>query len=99
MKKFGENLETIMQKNNLSARELSRRLGLPQKTVAEWVGANGRLPRNVDALKKLAECFNCSVHFLLFGEEDQRFSIENMLSKTEVHTALYEISIKKVNRE
>jgi hypothetical protein len=54
------------------------------------------MPRDPQVLKKLAEYFDCSVYFLLFGEEDPKSLIGEILEKTEIHTGIYEISIKKV---
>ncbi len=96
MKTFGENLEKLLQSRNLTVAQLARALGLPAKTVTEWVGDGGRTPRNTEHLKKLADYFGCTIHFLLFGEEDPRSVIGNLLDKTELHTGLYEITIRRV---
>lgn len=97
MKSFGENLQELMRKRNLSSKELALALSVPVRTVSEWIGSGGRTPRDLSALKKLADYFRCSIHFLLFGEEDPKNSINALLEKTEIHTGLYEITIKKVN--
>jgi transcriptional regulator with XRE-family HTH domain len=96
MTSFGRNLESLMQEKNLSTRTLAKNINLPYKTVQEWLGANFRMPRDPQVLKKLAEYFDCSVYFLLFGEEDPKSLIGEILEKTEIHTGIYEISIKKV---
>ena len=93
---FGRNLEMLMQEKNLSTRALAKNINLPYKTVQEWLGANSRMPRDPQVLKKLAEYFDCSVHFLLFGEEDPKSLIGEILEKTEIHSGMYEISIKRV---
>ena len=95
---FGENLKRLMIEKNLSAPKLAKAINCPPKTVQEWLGPHGRVPRDLDALKKLAEYFECSTHSLLFGEEDPRSPFAEILEKTEIHCGLYEISIKKVNR-
>jgi len=91
---FGERLKSLMAEKNLSAKALSRKLGVPYNTLQEWLSS--RIPRNPESLKKISAYFNISVHFLLFGEEDPSSLIGNILEKTEIHTALYEISIKRV---
>ncbi len=96
VKKFGDVLQHLMEQKNLSARELASRLGFPAKTVNEWVGKGGRMPRNPDHLKKLADFFQVSLHQLLFGEDDPRSLLSEVLNKTEIHTGLYEISIKRI---
>jgi len=94
--KFGGILEKLMQGKPISARALAKKLNIPYKTVQEWIGSNSRMPRDPEVLKKLSDYFGCSVYFLLFGEEDPKSFIGEMLEKTEIHTGLYEISIKKV---
>lgn len=93
---FGENLKSLMKTHNLSARELAKRIGVPAKTLAEWLDPGYRMPRNPEHLKKLSKLFDCSVHQLLFGEEDPKSIIGAVLEKSEIHTGLYEISIRKV---
>ena len=95
MKTFGENLKDLMKRDRVSVAELGKAVGEPTKTIQEWVG-RGRTPRSLDAIPKLAAFFNVSTHFLLCGEEDPRSGIGQLLDKTELHTGLYEISIKKV---
>ena len=96
MREFGANLQALMKSRKLSARLLAKELHLSQKTVADWVGAGGSVPRDPALIKKLADYFEVTTHSLLFGEEDPRSSLGAILDKTEIHTGLYEISIKKV---
>ncbi len=93
---FGNNLESLMKQKNLSVRTLSKQINTPYKTVQEWVGTNSRMPRDPEVLRKLSEFFNCSVYYLLFGKEDPKSLIGEILEKTEIHTGMYEITIKKV---
>ena len=95
-KTFGEVLKQLMSERNLSVSQLAKAINCPSKTVQEWLGPHGRIPRDLDVLKRLAQHFHCSTHALLFGEEDPRGLIGEILEKTEIHTGLYEITIKKV---
>jgi transcriptional regulator with XRE-family HTH domain len=85
-----------MKQKRVSARALAKDLGLSAKTVQEWVGPGGRMPRNATHLRALSEYFDTSVHYLLFGEDDPKSALGAILDKTEIHTGLYEITIKKV---
>lgn len=93
---FGKNLESLMRQKSISARALAKKLNIPYKTVQEWIGTDARMPRDPNILKKLSSFFDCSVYFILFGEEDPKSFIGEILEKTEIHTGLYEISIRKV---
>lgn len=95
-RKFGEILKELMAGKGISASAMARAIGVSAKTVHEWLGAEGRVPRDLDAVKHLGEYFNCSTHYLLFGEEDPKSIISDILNKTELHTGLYEITIRKV---
>jgi transcriptional regulator with XRE-family HTH domain len=83
--------------NNLSGRQFAKDIGVNQKTVSSWLGDNGSFPSDPLVIKKIAEKFDISVHELLFGEQDPKSLLGELLNKTEVHTGLYEITIKKVN--
>ena len=94
---FGKNLSELMKTRNLSGRKLAEDLMVPYRTVQEWIGPGSRMPRDSENIRKLAEYFQCSTHFLLFGVEDPRSLIGEILDKTEIHTGLYEITIRKVS--
>jgi len=94
---FGRNIKALLKERNLSVREFARQIHTSQKTVQEWVSSDGnRIPRSAEVLKDIANYFGCSVYFILFGQEDPRSLISEILDKTEIHSGLYEISIKKV---
>lgn len=96
-KSFGENLKLLMQQKNLSASRMAKDIGVSAKTILEWTGKGGRMPRDPNHIKSLCDYFQVSTHQLLFGEDDPRSSIEAILDKTEVHTGTYELTIKRVN--
>ena len=95
---FGERLERLCKERGIAVNELARRISISSKTVHEWVGTSGRLPRNPQHLKALSQFFGVSLDFLLFGEENH-INLENLISKTELHTGLYEISIRRVSQK
>jgi len=94
---FGNNIKGLLKEKNLSVRAFAKKINKPQKTVQEWInGDNNRIPRDPNDLKTIANYFGCSVHFLLFGEEDPKSLLGEILEKTTVHSGLYQIEIKKV---
>lgn len=93
---FGHTLQALMDERRTSGRELAAAIDVPYKTIQEWLGSKSRMPRDPEALRRLAEFFGCSVHYLLFGEEDPHGLVGEILEKTEIHTGLYEITIRKV---
>lgn len=91
---FGKRLEALCKARGISANELSRKISVSSKTIYEWIGASGRIPRDPEHLRALSQLFSVSIEFLLFGEE-RSITIDSLISKTEIHTGLYEITIKK----
>lgn len=98
MESFGQTLQALMEERRVTGRELAAAISVPYKTIQEWLGSKARMPRDPEALRRLAEFFECSVHFLLFGEEDPRSLVGEIFEKTEIHTGLYEITIRRVSR-
>ena len=96
MKNFDENLKELMKQRGLNARQLSASLGVPAKTCQEWL--RGRMPRDVQVIKRLSDHFGVSVHYILYGTEQDgaTFDLASFLEKTTIHTGLYEITVKKV---
>jgi transcriptional regulator with XRE-family HTH domain len=96
MKSFGQNLKELMERDRVSVAHVAKAIGEPTKTVQEWTGPHGRSPRSLDVLPKLAAFFKVSITRLVSGEEEMHSALHSMLERTEIHTGLYEISIKKV---
>jgi len=97
MASFGQNLTRLLKAKNLSVREFAKTIEEPVATVNEWCGSTDRIPRSADVIKKIADFFSVTTHELLFGEADPRSLVGEILERTEIHTGLYEITIKKVN--
>ena len=97
MTEFGNNLRQLLKENKLSVKEFAEKLDMPIKTVTEW-SAKGRLPRDLNVIKKIASILNWSTHRVLFGEEDPKGLIEESLNNLEIHTGLYQISVKRIKQ-
>lgn len=87
-----------MKARGLSAAELSRKTEIPKRTISEWLGSAGRIPSKPEYYRKLSTALECSVEKLLFGK-DSTPGLEALLAKTEIHTGLYELTIRKVNKK
>lgn len=92
---FAKTLKTILRQKAKTTGDLAREINVSPKTIQDWL--TGRTPRDLDAVRRCAEYLGVSVHFLLYGENDGHNLIEQVLEKTELHTGLYEITIKKVS--
>ncbi|MGB0453989.1 MAG: hypothetical protein ACPGJV_09770 [Bacteriovoracaceae bacterium] len=94
---FGKNLEKLILANYSSIASFARDINLNAKTVQEWCGGGARFPSKPEYLRVMAEALRVTVHELMFGCLDKNEPLGSALEKTEIHTGLYEITIKKVD--
>ena len=81
---FATTLEELIGQHGLTTAKLAKRSDVSPKTISEQL--TGRTPRDLDAVKRCAEVFDISVHYLLYGENDPHNIITDILEKTEVHS-------------
>lgn len=55
--KFGEKVRDLRKKNSLTQDELAKCLGVSKRTIIGWE-RDGRYPRNVEILEKMADIFH-----------------------------------------
>lgn len=72
-------LGRLLKENGLSARELSRRVGIPQSTLNNFL--SGRGPHKPEQILSIAKYFNVSMELLLFGEDDRPPSLNDVLTE------------------
>ena len=63
-------LAQLLKDRGLSAREVSRKTGIPQSTFNNYL--SGRGPQNPEQILVLAQYFGVSMEFLLFGDDTLR---------------------------
>ena len=93
---FGENLEKLILENYRSVAEFSRHINKNRKTVGEWLGKGGSFPSKPEDIKAISLALGISVHELMFGTHDENEPLCSLTEKIEVHTGVYEISIRKI---
>lgn len=91
--KISETLEELMRSRGISLRDISRATKVPVSSLSEWK-SNNRHPNSVQAAK-VASFLGVTLHFLLFGVEDQNEPIQKIM-KEDFFKGTFEISIKRV---
>lgn len=91
---LAKTLKKLLAEKDITASKLSRDLKIPTSSINDWLA--GRTPRDLDAVREVANYLKVSTHHLLFGEPEPQSIISEILEKTEIHTGLYEISVKRV---
>lgn len=70
-----EYLKTALKAKKMTQRELGRRIGCGESTISQYV--NGKRSPDYETLLKIAEELDCSVDYLLRGEESNPIIINN----------------------
>ena len=70
--KFGEKVRDLRKKHSLTQDELAQCLGINKRTIIGWE-RDGRYPRSVEMLEKMADIFHVPLTYL---QPDQSLFIE-----------------------
>lgn len=92
--KLGPTLQNQMREQGLTIKELSFQSGVPLSTLAHF--KNNRPPKDVAAVQRVAECLNCSLHFLLFGEPENKKVSTDIAA--ELFTGVFEVTVKRIKK-
>ena len=95
---FAKNLKELMQKHSVTAKELSRKTGVPTSTLSEWLG--GRVPRLSDDAVKVAQVLGVSLEFLVTGTSAEENIVKEVFSSAgkefvSIHNGVYRIQVEK----
>lgn len=63
---YGERISKLRQDKNITQRELSEKLYVTDKTISSW--ESNRTEPSLDMIIKLSEILECSVNYLLYGD-------------------------------
>lgn len=88
-------LRELMRHHDLTIAKLSQRTGIPVNTLHNWLA--GQAPRNISQIKSVADLFNVSIDFLVFGKETniEPHVIPDLLKSGHVEIILRSRSLKK----
>ena len=75
MENFGERLKTIRKNAGMTQVQVAQKCGISQSNINTW--ENGRSLPLPDGLVALADCFGCSVDYLLGRENEESIIVVN----------------------
>lgn len=90
-----KNLKKILEDKELSISELARKTNVPKSTLVTWLA--GRTPDLIQ-LDKVAQYLGTNIDAIAFGRK-QEDVLSEIMQKVEIHTGLYEITVKKVTKK
>jgi len=86
-------LNRLLRKKEIKQSELANAIGLPQSTFHDWV--NGRRPRELTFVKKIADFFNVSFEYMIFGTKTDQEKMEAYVRKLEFENAMLKLEQQK----
>ena len=88
--KLSKILRELLRRHAWTVPKLSQRTGVPVNTIHNWLA--GQTPRRLEHLRLVAECFDVSLDYLLFG-------VERRIGEAEILALLqsgqYEIVVRR----
>lgn len=91
---IGKTLTLLLEKRRMTVKELSFKSGVPQKTIYHLLsGRKG----DIQTIEKLAEAFNVSLHYILYGCPDTRET--NVIGLEDLFSGHFEIVVRKRTNE
>lgn len=93
---LGKILKRLMADQDVKASQLSRATKVPTQTLHNWLG--GQHPRNIDQVKRVAEHFNVSLDFLLYGTEAKQTQGTFERFKDEINAGIFEVILRRTSQ-
>lgn len=86
-------LKNLLKKNDITVAQLSRATSVSNKTIYGWL--DGLPPRNIKALKKVADHLDVSLDFLLFDDYKHNKEINLDDLKETLSIGHFEVILRK----
>lgn len=86
-------LRRLIEKKDLKQSEVARAIGMAQSTFHDWT--YGRIPRDLKTVKKLAEFFNVSFEYMVFGTKQDQDHLKERCERLEFENAMIKLQAQK----
>jgi transcriptional regulator with XRE-family HTH domain len=88
-------LKKLLHEHDITAAQLARACKIPPQTINNWL--SGQEPRNLNQIKAVADHFEISVDYLVYGQlENKKEAIEEY--KDEINAGTFEVVLRRVKR-
>lgn len=87
-------LPKLLKEKGVTAKVVSRETGVSQSTLSTW-GLPSAKPRNVADVAAVADFFEVSLNYLLFGEIDEPSDLEQVNGEI-VLSGVYRLKLEKL---
>jgi len=93
-----KNLKALLEQKGMTPSQLSRATKVPNSTVQNWL--SGLDPRNLIQLKRVADYFDVTVDYLLYGGKRERERDRSAISEyaDEINAGVFEVILRRVKK-
>lgn len=95
-------LKNLLHENDLTAAQLARATKIPPQTINNWL--SGQEPRSLNQIKAVADYFEISVDFLVYGSSIKKSYLkENLIEpiaqfEEEINAGVFEVVLRRVRK-
>jgi len=88
-------LKKLLHEHDITAAQLGRACKIPPQTINNWL--SGQEPRSLNQIKAVADHFNVSVDYLVYGKEEKKKEpIEEL--REEINAGIFEVVLRRVKK-
>lgn len=87
-------LKKLLHEHDITAAQLARATKIPPQTINNWL--SGQEPRGLGQIKAVADYFEVSVDYLVYGKEDSKDKIEKY--EDEINAGVFEVVLRRVRK-
>lgn len=92
---LAKQLKVLLRANDMTVAQLARKTNVSAKTIYNWLAGQG--PKDIGAVKKVADHFGVTLDFLCYGiEPPNKTEIERHFD--EINTGIFEVVLRRVKR-
>jgi transcriptional regulator with XRE-family HTH domain len=92
---LSKNLKKLLAVRDIKASQLARSTQVPFQTIHNWLA--GQSPRNFDQVKSIAEYFEVSLDYLLYGTDVKKNDLIEEF-KDEINAGVFEVILRRVKK-
>ncbi len=88
-------LKKLLQGHDITAAQLARATKIPPQTINNWL--SGQEPRNLNQIKVVADYFDITVDFLVYGKEEKRLEAFKDY-EDEINAGTFEVVLRRIRK-
>lgn len=89
-------LKLLLKQKDVTVAQLARKVGVSSKTIYNWL--SGQHPKDIEAVKKVADHFKVSLDFICYGESPAARNTQIEKFEDEINAGVFEVVLRRVKK-